>query len=80
MKPYYWAIVLIGVDLLCSPAFMLSIQKDWWDRAGITRSYLGILVQEFGSALFLALLVAFFIGGNVKAVVARPKKGKRGRK
>ncbi|HEY3293534.1 MAG TPA: hypothetical protein VGJ85_07920 [Candidatus Nanopelagicaceae bacterium] len=79
-KLYYWAIVLIGIDLLCSPAFMLSIQKDWWNRAGITHSYLGILVQEFGSALFLALLVTFFIGRNIKVAVAQPKKGKGGRK
>lgn len=77
---YYWAVVLIGIDLFCSPAFMLSIQKDWWTRASITHSYLGILVQEFGSALFLALLVTFFIGRNVKTVVARPRAGRGGRK
>lgn len=80
VKPYYWAIVIIGVDLICSPAFMLSIQRTWWDRAGITRSYLGILIEELGSALFLALLVAFFIGKNVKAAAARTRKGKGGRK
>lgn len=79
-KLYYVAVVLIGIDLFCSPAFMLSIQKDWWNRAGITHSYLGILVQEFGSALFLALLVTYFIGRNIKVAVTQPKKGKGGRR
>lgn len=79
-KVIYWAVLLIGVDLLCSPAFMLSIQKDWWTRADTTHSYLGILVQEFGSALFLSLLVTYFIGRNYKSVVLRPKARKGGRK
>lgn len=79
-KLYYWAVVLIGFDLFCSPAFMLSIQKDWWTRAGITHSYLGILVQEMGSALFLALLVTYFVGKNVKVASTHLKKAKGGRK
>ena len=77
---YYWAIVLVGIDLLCSPAFMLSIQKLWWDKADFTHSYLGILVQEFGTALFLSLLVTFFIGKNVKVVAPRPRARRKGRR
>jgi Na+-transporting methylmalonyl-CoA/oxaloacetate decarboxylase gamma subunit len=67
---------LIALDLLLSPPFMLSIQPEWWGRANVTHSYLGVLIQEFGSALVLSLLLSFFISQNVRR--SNPRSNKRG--
>ena len=72
------ALLLISADLILSPAFMLSIQREWWGRANITHSYLGILIGEFGSALLLSLFVSLSLNKNLKLVSSRVLK--RGRK
>lgn len=72
------ALLLISADLMLSPAFMLSIQREWWGRADITHSYLGILIGEFGSALLLSLFVSLSLNKNLKLVSPRvPKRGRR---
>ena len=52
-KPLY----LISFILISCPAVILSLQTTWWDRASISNTYLGVMVTEFGTALFLALVV-----------------------
>ena len=52
-KPLY----LISFILISCPAAILSLQTTWWDRASISNTYLGVMVTEFGTALFLALVV-----------------------
>lgn len=71
-------LLLISADLMLSPAFMLSIQREWWDRANITHSYLGILISEFGSALLLSLFISLSLSKNLKVSTSRIlKRGKR---
>lgn len=72
------ALTLISADLILSPAFMISIQREWWGRADITHSYLGVLIGEFGSALLLSLFISLSLNKNLKQVPSRtPKRGKR---
>lgn len=72
------ALLLISADLILSPAFMLSIQREWWGRANISHSYLGILIGEFGSALLLSLFLSLTLNKNLKRII--PRVAKRGRR
>jgi hypothetical protein len=49
--------VLIGVAgvFTIAPSFMLAIQETWWTRISLGHSYLGVMIQEFGLGLLLAM-------------------------
>ena len=59
-------LVLIAVDLVAAPGFMLSLQREWWGRASFTKGYLGILIQEFGTALIIGIVLNYVIQKNLR--------------
>jgi hypothetical protein len=48
----------LPVSMIAAPALMLSIQPAWWNKITWGNSYLGILMQELGVAVFLSMLFA----------------------
>lgn len=65
-------LILLAVDLIASPGFMLSLQREWWGKASFTKGYLGILVQEFGTALVISIVL-----NHVIQSILREKKNSR---
>jgi len=63
---------LLAVNLIASPGFMLSLQREWWGKASFTKGYLGILVQEFGTALVISIVLNHIIQS-----ILREKKNSR---
>lgn len=47
---------LISFCLVVSPGMIMSLQPTWWNRASLFHSYLGVMICEFGTALFIALI------------------------
>ena len=60
-------LLLLAIGLLAAPGFMLSIQREWWGRASFTKAYLGILIQEFGSALIISMALSLKIKSMLKS-------------
>jgi hypothetical protein len=50
-------LILIALNLMLAPGFMMSLQPSWWDRADLAHSYLGVMITEFGTALLLSFLL-----------------------
>ena len=50
-------LILIALNLILAPGFMMSMQPSWWDRADLAHSYLGVMITEFGTALLLSHLL-----------------------
>lgn len=75
---FLWiSIGVMSLDLILSPGFMLSIQKAWWHHTSPTHGYLGVLIQEFGSALALAVFASLWLGGsNLKKSRQKTPKGR----
>jgi hypothetical protein len=65
-------LILLAVDLIASPGFMLSLQREWWGKTSFTKGYLGILVQEFGTALVISIVL-----NHVIQSILREKKNSR---
>ena len=59
-------LILLAVDLIASPGFMLSLQREWWGKASFTKGYLGILVQEFGTALVISIVINHLIQSTLR--------------
>ena len=54
-------LLLISILLICIPGTVLSLQVSWWDRYGVSNTYLGVMITEFGTALILALIFERFL-------------------
>lgn len=50
-------LILIALNLMLAPGFMMSMQPSWWDRADLAHSYLGVMITEFGTALLLSFML-----------------------
>ena len=48
---------LISFCLVASPGMIMSLQPTWWNRASLVHSYLGVMICEFGTALFIAIVL-----------------------
>ena len=48
---------LISFCLIASPGMIMSLQPTWWNRASLVHSYLGVMICEFGTALFIAIVL-----------------------
>ncbi len=59
-------LILLAVDLVAAPGFMLSLQREWWGRTSFTRGYLGILIQEFGTALIISIFLNSLTQKNLR--------------
>jgi len=56
--------ILISLTLWATPAMMLSVQPIWWSKSNLQTPYLGVMVQEFGIAIFFATAINMYFGGR----------------
>jgi hypothetical protein len=50
-------LLLFSIILVITPGMIMSFQQTWWDLAGFQKSYLGVMITEFGTALLFSLLI-----------------------
>jgi hypothetical protein len=60
--------------MIFAPGFMMSIQPVWWEQANFTKSYLGVMITEFGTSLFIAIILRALIIRNTIRVTIHAKK------
>lgn len=70
---------LISACLILSPGLIMSLQPTWWNRASLFKSYLGVMICEFGTALLLSLILGHKLETVVKHFKSDSKfvRGKR---
>jgi hypothetical protein len=60
--------LVFALNMIFAPGFMMSIQPVWWDQASFTKSYLGVMITEFGTSLFIAIILRALIIRNTLRV------------
>jgi hypothetical protein len=67
-------LLLVSILLICTPGAILSLQVDWWNRASVSNTYLGVMITEFGTALLLAIFFEKFLFRNYVEQYSRETK------
>jgi len=67
-------LLLVSILLICIPGTVLSLQVSWWDRYGVSNTYLGVMITEFGTALLIALIFERFFFRNHIVQYSKEKK------
>ena len=67
-------LLLVSILLICTPGAIISLQMDWWNRASISNTYLGVMITEFGTALLLAIFFEKFLFRNYVEQFSRETK------
>jgi len=67
-------IIVFALNMIFAPGFMMSIQPVWWEQAHFTKSYLGVMITEFGTSLFIAIILRALIIRNTIRVTIHAKK------
>jgi hypothetical protein len=52
----------------------MSIQPVWWEQASFTKSYLGVMITEFGTSLIIAIILRALVIRNTIRITMHAKK------
>jgi hypothetical protein len=67
-------LLLFSMSMILSPGFMMAMQPAWWNRADLMHTYLGVMITEFGTAIFIAIILERIVGRYIKPVIVSTKK------
>lgn len=59
-------LIFFSVILITTPGIIMSFQQTWWDLAGFQKSYLGVMITEFGTALLIGVVCLRGLSPKIK--------------
>jgi hypothetical protein len=66
--------LIFALNMIFAPGFMMSIQPVWWEQASFTKSYLGVMITEFGTSLIIAIILRALVIRNTIRITMHAKK------
>lgn len=49
-------LIFFSIILITAPGIIMGFQQTWWSLAGFQKSYLGVMITEFGTSLLLGIV------------------------